>query len=248
MQIGVTDVAGNRTLSTSTVVDIRNGSQPNGRNASRFARLRTWFASSRTERTTASVGFNRRRSIRGTLTEATGKPIVGAAVEFSSRLDRIGADYKPVGSAITDERGRFRYLPRRGASRTIRAGYRAFTLDEQLSTIADATLRVAAGVRLTATRRVRDGHQAHFKGRLLGGPGQGGVVVTIYAIGSRSPGARHLIPVETLRSDRRGRFRYSYRFRGVAGRITYRFQAVVRAQRSYPYADGRSRPIAVTVG
>jgi hypothetical protein len=48
------------------------------------------------------------------------------------------------------------------------------------------------------------------------------------------------------RSDRRGRFRLSYRFSGAAG--TFSVRARVPADAGYPYATGVSRAVRVRVG
>jgi hypothetical protein len=81
---------------------------------------------------------------------------------------------------------------------------------------------------------------ATFSGRLLGGPGQLGTQVTIYALGGR-----RAIPVETVPADRRGRFRYRYRFTSIGGPTRFSFQAVVKAQPNYPYARGASKRVSV---
>jgi hypothetical protein len=129
----------------------------------------------------------------------------------------------------------------RGSSRQIRVGYRAYTLDDADAAAAELTLNVRAPVTLTVSpRRVRNGRVATFSGRLLQGPGQLGTQVTIYALGGR-----RAIPVETVPADRRGRFRYRYRFTSISGRTTFRFQAVVKTQPNYPYARGGSRRVSV---
>jgi len=67
--------------------------------------------------------------------------------------------------------------------------------------------------------------------------------VVIYALGGR----RARIPVTTVRANAKGRFRYRYRFSNSSPGVTYRFQATMHSQRSYPYATGNSRPATVRI-
>jgi hypothetical protein len=108
------------------------------------------------------------------------------------------------------------------------------------------TLGVRAGVSLSADKqRIRTGRRITFRGRLRGGPGQRGATVLLYAVFPRAPRPR--IPVEALRTDAKGRFRFTYRFRTTPRATTYRFRAVVGSQGGYPYAAGSSRTLQVRV-
>jgi hypothetical protein len=241
VRVTVTDVAGNQTQSDPFAVTIRNGGQPNGANATSAAKLLAWFRSSRAHRTTATVGFNARRTVEGRVATADGRPIGAAVLQASVQAMRPGSRVRSLGNIVTDAEGRFRFVLPRGSSREVHLGYRADTFDEQEAAGATLSLNVRAGVRLTVTpRRVRNGTTATFSGRLLGGPGQFGTQVTIYALGGRRP-----IPVETVPADRRGRFRYRYRFSSISGRGGFRFRAVVKSQPNYPYASGGSRAVTV---
>jgi hypothetical protein len=51
----------------------------------------------------------------------------------------------------------------------------------------------------------------------------------------------------SLRVDRHGRFKGSYRFRNTHVRYRFRFRSVVLRQAAYPYRTGTSRTAAVTV-
>ncbi len=55
------------------------------------------------------------------------------------------------------------------------------------------------------------------------------------------------MPVATLRTDKRGRFRFSYRFLRSFAPFTYRFRARLIRQASYPYASGSSRIVIVRI-
>jgi hypothetical protein len=241
VRVFVTDVAGNQTQSDPVQVTVRNGGQPNGMNASGVAKLEAWFKSNRAHRTSATVAYGASPTIEGRLTTSDGKPIGAALLDATSQVTRPGSEPEALGTVVTDAQGRFAIPVPRGSSRELHLGYRAHTFDDQEAASATLTLDVRAGVRLAVTpRRVRNGTRARFSGRLLGGPGQFGTQVTIYALTARRP-----IPVETVAADQRGRFRYRYRFSAISGRGGFRFQAVVKSQPTYPYALGRSATVSV---
>jgi hypothetical protein len=241
VRVLVADVAGNQTQSDPVQVTVRNGGQPNGINATGAAKLEAWFKSNRAHRTSTTVAYGAATTIEGRLTTADGKPIGAAILEASAQATRPGSESSALGTLATDAHGRFAIPVPRGSSRELRIGYRAHTFDEQEAASATLTLNVRAGVRLDVSpTRVRNGTKATFSGRLLGGPGQFGTQVTIYALTAKRP-----IPVETVPADQRGRFRYRYRFSAISGRGGFRFQAVVKSQPTYPYALGRSKTVNV---
>ena len=167
-------------------------------------------------------------------------------LDVGVRRIRPGNRLRPAGTVTTDSAGRFGYVLPAGPSRVVRFGYRAFSLDPDEVASTELALDVRAGVTLRANkRRVRTGRRVTFRGRLRGGPARNGTTVLLYAL---FPGAsRERIPVEALRADRRGRFRFTYRFRTTPRATTYRFAAFVRRQADYPYAPGRSRVVKVRV-
>jgi hypothetical protein len=241
VRVTVTDVAGNVTQSDPYTVIARNGGQPNGANASRTAKLEAWFKSSRAHKTSATVRYGQRRTIEGRLTAPDGQPVGAAVLDLTAQAARPASATRAIGTVVTDRDGRFKVQAPRGSSRTVRIGYRAYTLDDAPAATATLNLNVKAALSLSVTpKRVRNGSVATFRGRLRGGPGQFGTQVTIYALGGR-----RAIPVETVPADRRGRYRYRYRFRTIAGSTRFSFRAVVKAQPNYPYARGASSTVSV---
>jgi hypothetical protein len=243
--LAVTDAAGNRTTSTPVTVTVRNPGAPNGAHASRFARLDAWFATRGSRhRTAATTSYGRTRAIVGQLVDENATPVSDAVLDIVSAAARPGASTRTIGQIATDANGRFRFLPRSGTSRKLTVRYRAFHLDDAPSAAATLTLSVRAGVTLSVTpRRVSSRGTIRFSGRLRGGPGRAGTQVVIYALGGR----RTRIPVTTVRANAMGRFRYRYRFSNSSPGVTYRFQATMHSQRSYPYATGNSRPATVRI-
>jgi hypothetical protein len=247
LQIAAVDAGGNRTPSPPVKVLIANGATPNGAGASRRAKLAAYFESRRRRpgRARATVPFGGTRAIRGRLTDARGAPIAGARLDVLATNRRAGADTKQEGVVETRADGRFRYVPRRGASRRLRFAYRAFSLDPEPSTTAQLQLDVRAGVQLVVRpRRTTSRGTIRFRGRLLGEPGRAGVQVTLYAVGRQ---ARSRVPVAVLTTDPSGRFRFRYQFLRTFAPFTYRFVARVARQRSYPYAAADSPPVTVRV-
>jgi hypothetical protein len=247
VQIAAIDAAGNRTLSVPVDVRIANGATPNGAGASRGARLVARFESTgrRAGRDRARVRFGGTRAILGRLRDERGTPIANARVDVLATSRHTGARQVQKGVVTTRADGSFRFLPRRGPSRRFELAYRAFSLDPDPSATAAVTLGVRAGVRLDVRpRRTTSRGTIRFRGRLRGGPGRGGVQVTLYAVG-RS--VRSRVPVAVLKTNAAGRFGFRYRFVRTFAPFTYRFVAQVQRQRGYPYDAASSRRVTVRV-
>lgn len=246
VQVALVDAAGNRTLSDAIAVAIHNDKAPNGVPVSRMVRLTARFPT-RSERRVVdrTVGFGRRARVVGRLVDLTGTPIAGARLAVTSRLDRLGAEEKPVATIVTGGDGRFAWRAGPGPSRFLRIGYRAFGSDARLTASTELKLGVRPAIRLSVRpRRVSNGGSIHFRGRLLGGPGKRGTQVVLEAVGRRG---RQRVPVTTLRAGRRGGFRFSYRFLRSFAPFTYRFQARLIPQSGYPYAAGASPVVRVRI-
>ncbi len=249
VQVAVFDAAGNRGLSAPTSLLVANGVAasslvhgPNGRGATRFARLRAWLAG-RSRRTERTLAFGATTSVTGQLTTSDGAPIRGATLQVEKRDIGLSSRTKPLATVTTDNAGRFTYRVARGASRLLRFTYTAFPGDPGPVASGQVTVHVRAGVSLKASpARVRNGTVLTFRGRVLGEGGTRRAVVTIYAL---TRGPRPRIPVETIRAAASGRFTYRYRFRSIPGPVIYRFEARVLKQTGFPYVEGASRPVAV---
>jgi hypothetical protein len=242
----VTDAAGNETRSDPVSVTTLNGSQPNGRGASRFVKLRAWLRSKRDKpRRSAVVPYGSSRFAEGRLTDAGGHPISGAVLQASSRVRRPGAKYVKTGAVTTSEDGRFAYRIAKGPSRTIRFAYKAYTLDPAPVQTATLSLGVRAGIKLKLTpHHVTNGQQVRFKGTLKGGPARKGTRVTIDVL---VPDARRRIAIGNVKADAKGRFKFAYRFRRTLIKARYRFQARLTPQPGYPYRGAASRRVSVVV-
>lgn len=128
-------------------------------------------------------------------------------------------------------------------SRNVTFSYRRRGADEHPSAQLTLKVRVAVPVRLRVRRITR--FITGFRGKLLGGhvPLRGASVQLQWQDGARWR------PVATLKTDRKGVFRYRYRFSGGAAGTRYRFRAVVLpGQLDYPFVPGRSPVRAVRPG
>ena len=113
----MTDAAGNETRSDPVTVTTLNGSQPNGRGASRFVKLSASLRSKRDKpRRAAVVPYGKTRYAEGRLTDAGGSPIAGAILQVGSRVQRPAARMRDTGTVTTGEDGRFAYRIARGRS------------------------------------------------------------------------------------------------------------------------------------
>ena len=181
--------------------------------------------------------------VRGRVTGA-GAPLAGATVHLLRRVQRRGAAAGPSGRvAQTGADGRYALRVPAGPSRTLRLGVRAGPADTAFTCSARLRLRVRAQVTLRASpRRLGGAGTVRFAGRLRGGhvPARGKLLV----LQGREDGRWRTFAA--TRTDRRGRFRVRYRFRGVPG--SYPVRALVPADGSYPFAAGTSRAVSVRVG
>jgi hypothetical protein len=223
----VRDGAGNETTVTGDVLGRPAGIVLPVRTPTRFggdARLR--------------LRFGRAGRLRGALVTQAARPVAGARVSVLQRV-APAAGFRRVGDARTDAGGRFVYAVPAGPSRTVRF---AFDGDDLLlPALRDARVLVPAAISLRANRRlVRNGGSVVFDGRLLGRPGGRTVDLQAHYRGAWRTFA-------TPRADRRGRFRYVYRFGATVGRVLYRFRVLAKRQPGYPYEPGHSRTVSVTV-
>jgi hypothetical protein len=148
------------------------------------------------------------------------------------------------GTAITNARGSFSLRVPPGPSRRLRAAYRVRPEDAFLVCSRPLNLNVPARATLSASpRQVRPGGRVRLSGRLRGGhvPRRGKLI----DLEARDAGRWR--DFDTVRTDRRGRFRTSYRFSRRARRGTYPIRVKVRADSSYPFALGYSPAVRVRV-
>jgi hypothetical protein len=184
----------------------------------------------------------RRWTVVGRLRNASGRPIAGARVNLLQRISgRRWIARK--GLVRTRSDGRFSATLPGGPSRTVRATYFPFGDSDAFRASNTVAIDVLAPLTIAVDRGVVSGRRVvTIRGGAGGGSiPRGGLLVTLqgYQAGF---GWRTF---RTLRTNGRGRWRTSYRFRATSGRFAFR--ALVPHQGTYPYATTVSRAVGVTV-
>jgi hypothetical protein len=214
-------------------------SDPNGTPATRDATVSATFAGN--GKTAVAATYTAGLRVRGTLKSAKGTPIANATVILWARNNTPGSKSVKLTTATTDSKGRYEATVPRGPSRKIIVSYTAFSGDSDPADTANLSVKVKAAAKLvTNVRTVRVGHGLRLRGRLAHKT-QGGVMVLIGAMdGGQWRSFAH------VRTDRKGRFHYTYKFKpGSEGRTFY-FSALVD-DRVYPFAAGFSNDARVRV-
>lgn len=214
---------------------------PNGIGASSNATLVAAWKGTRGTRLASP--FGRSHTIIGTLTGLGGSPISGARIEVARTPAYSGARSATAPLATTDSRGRFSIgLASSSPSQLVRLSYRAHVGDPLPAAMATLSLTVKAAVSLNVAPRVSSvGKTITFRGRLLGGPiPRGGMPLVLEA---RS-GHGAWLQFHVARSDLRGRFHASYRFR-FPGPVRYQFRVLCEAEADYPFAAAGSKVVSV---
>jgi hypothetical protein len=190
-----------------------------------------------------SGGYGRVRTVEGRLTGPEGHGIASAQIEASVVPAYTGALPHALPPARTAADGRWSLrLPPASSSCTLRLAYRSHLGDPLPAATRTLTLSVRPALVLRIRPRVAGaGATIFFSGRLRGGPiPPGGKQLVLEAA---SPGSRW-IEFHVIRTDSRGRFRFSYRFR-LPGPVTYRFRARSEYEADFPFTAGDSNVVRV---
>jgi hypothetical protein len=183
-----------------------------------------------------TVAFGRRVTVNGRATLAGGAPAAGVEVRVLS-----GRGTGPFAEQTTTAKpdGTYSIALAPGTSRTVYASFR-----RACSARLDLRVRARATVR-GLKRSVRNGRIATFTGRVLSGPmPSAGKLILLQA---RSPRTGRWQTLDTARTNQRGTFRGSYRFRRTFRATTYSFRVSLPVESGYPYAAGTSNTARVRV-
>jgi hypothetical protein len=192
-----------------------------------------------------TVPYGRGIRLGGRLTTGRGSPLTGMPVRVVERF-AAGAGDARVSPLRTGPGGAFSIRLAPGPSREVTV---VFDGDSTLARSASRPLRlgVRTSVRLRASSAVASvgGAPLVFRGRVAteGGPipRQGLPVQLQFRLSGLS-----WEEFRTVQTDRRGRFRYAYRFSDDDSRgARFQFRAYVPAQDDWPYEPGGSRPVIV---
>ncbi|MCU1490544.1 MAG: hypothetical protein JWM85_1949, partial [Acidimicrobiaceae bacterium] len=215
---------------------------PNGTGATSSAVLTARWSS--TAKVLLTTAFDRSETITGRLTDPGGVPISGARIDVTSIAALTGATGSAMKGTTTGANGAFAvHLPAGLSSRGVLLTYTAHTGEPRPAARRALQLAVQAPLTMTISpRTARSLGTIRFHGRLLAGPiPRGGKAVILEARSGRGA----WIEFHVVRTNSRGRFSSSYRFK-FPGPARYRFRVVCEQEADYPFASGASRAISVT--
>jgi hypothetical protein len=189
------------------------------------------------------LGFGKASTAQVQLTcTANGKVIEGAQLDIATR---VGNKPAVVADVSTDGAGHATLRLAKGAGRMLTVGYRMYADDPVARATVTLKVAVIGKVALKASRRhLRNGQAVTLRGTLRGGevPSRGVTLAVQWKDGYRWR------PFAQIKTNRKGSFRYAYRFTRTSGRITYALRVqVTKGQVDYPYLATASKPVKVTV-
>jgi hypothetical protein len=246
--VSVVDAAGNAAPVLDRTITVANPTPPgvpgpaNGTNASAQATLTTSWRGTRKARVVSAYGHA--PTIAGRLTGPGGVAIGGAQIDVLDTPAYAGAKPIALPGAHTTASGSFSVrLPRGVASGRIAFAYREHLGDALPVATRTLVVSVRAGIALKiAPRTASVGRSIFFTGRLHGTPiPRDGKQLVLEA---RSSGSGW-IEFDVIRSDAKGRFHSSYRFK-FPGPVRYRFRVVSNAEADFPFATGSSNVVGVS--
>jgi hypothetical protein len=200
----------------------------------------------RGEGLTRAVPYGRGILYGGRLTTGINTPLVGMPVQIVERFADGVQPAARVSTVRTGSGGAFSIRSAPGPSRTIAV---AFDGSPTLARSTGRTLRlqVRSRVRLRASSAVArvGGAPLVFRGRVAAAAGAIPPAGKSVQLQFRLPG-QPWTEFRTVQTDRRGRFRYAYRFSDDDSRgVRFQFRAYAPAQDGWPYEPAGSRPIFV---
>jgi hypothetical protein len=182
-------------------------------------------------------------TVRGVLHCGT-VPIRGARILVAT----LGGSHSAaINSAVqTASDGSFSYRVPKGPDRSIRFSYVAYSDDSGPSATATAAIKIRPRISLKIKpHRTSNGHTIYWTGTIVGGPyPQQGVTLDVEVQEGRS----WKIFDQTV-ANRKGRFRYRYRFHATEEPTTYKFRVTLPSTgaQGYPYTRGVSNAVKVDV-
>jgi hypothetical protein len=189
------------------------------------------------------VPYGKNVTVRGVL-HCGAVPIRGARIAISTLGGPAGAAIDASVQTALD--GSFSYKVPTGPDRTLEFSYTAYSDDPGPSATATARIMISPRISLSIRpHHVRNRHTIYWTGTIAGGPyPQQGVTLDVEV-----QEGRHWKIFEQVVASRRGRFRYSYRFRLTEEPTTYTFRVALpdTGAQGYPYTRGASNTVEVHV-
>jgi hypothetical protein len=174
--------------------------------------------------------------LAGLLSNSEGQPLEAATIEALE--ERPDGTSSPNGLATTRANGRFGYVLRATRNRELLFRYPGSRRIGAATALFDLEVPAASSIRVSR-RNVRNGRAVVFAGRVRSRP----LPVDGKLIEMQAHFRGRWRTFSTLRTDRRGKWKFRYRFGATLGRVTYRFRSTARQRRSRKpeYASKRPR-------
>lgn len=192
------------------------------------------------------VGYGRPTTFGGRLSATSDSPLGGRPVSVIERFAPGAPLPRRTTAVATTADGRFSLQLPPGPSREIFAVFDGTgTATGTASRPLRLSVRSGVGLSASSTAARVGGRPIVFHGSVFSGPGElppGGASVRLEFRAARLPWTEF----RSVQTNRRGRFRYAYRFSDDDSRgIRFQFRALVPAQSEWPYEPGSSRPVTV---
>ncbi len=185
-------------------------------------------------------GHGRRTTLVGRIRHLDGSGIPAARLDVEQRFadgSRLRLRRK---AAVADGTGRFAVRLEAGPSRRVRVLFAGTATDARATS---RWIRFSSRDRVRLRLRpnvLRNGDRTVMRGRVAGRGAIQPAGGKLVAIQYYDPGRARWRPVEVIRADRRGRFRYSYRFRTIASAQRILFRAISLPEAGWPYRPSTS--------
>jgi hypothetical protein len=189
----------------------------------------------------ARVRWGRHVTIAGRLTNREGQPLPGQQIQVLGP----GTGGEELLAVLTsDAQGGFRYRAAGSASRTLRFVHTGTAVT--LPTEDEVHLLVPGATTLKPSRRrILNGQTVRFRGQVRSLPSPvAGKIVELQVYQGKREG---WTTFRTLRTDAAGRWRQTYRFSHTVCLDRWRIRARVPKEAGYPFEDGASKPVRITV-
>jgi hypothetical protein len=184
--------------------------------------------------------------LSGRLLSGRRTPLAGMPVRIVERFVPGASPHERVSVVWTDSAGAFSARLAPGPSRTVLAVFGGTpTQSRSQSETVRLAVRGAIWMRASSRRARVGGRPVVFAGRVTSPYGALPAEGKLVELQFRLPGLAWS-EFRTVRTDRRGRFRYAYRFADDDSRgVRFEFRAYAPAQGGWPYEPAGSRPVAV---
>ena len=192
-------------------------------------------------------GHGRRVTLVGRIRHLEGSGIPAARLTVEQRFadgSRLPIRRK---AAVADGTGRFAVRLEAGPSRRVRVLFAGTATDARATSRwirFSSRDRVRLGLRPNV---LRNGDRTVMRGRVAGRGAIQPAGGKLVAIQYYDPGRARWRPVEVIRADRKGRFRYSYRFRTIVSAQRILFRAISLPEAGWPYRPSTSAARSVIV-